>query len=186
MTPNELLESMRTDSKGVAARLRAMVDGSVIMAALHLAEDEWARVVLCDALGFRHQAGAVDVLIDRLEDESSRVRSAAADALAKIGDVRAGPALLRRFEMPDPSIGVRRMLLIAVGAVGYRDAIPTLITWLQNPDPDQRGSAAWSLGALVAPEALAPLEAALKAERIRYPRDRMREAISAINRAAAT
>lgn len=183
--PSEILAALAAHPVDASDRLRAHEDGAAIIAALALAHDPVQRTILCDVLGFRHEAAAVDALVARLADDDARVRSAAADALAKIGDEQAGPALLARFDLPDPDLGVRRMLLAALGAVRYRPAIPTLITWLGNPDPSQRGSAAWSLGALAAAEALAPLEEALKRERISYPAERMREAIAAIRHAAA-
>ena len=114
-----------------------------------------------------------------LEDESFKVRSSAADALAKIGDVQAGPKLLQRMEL-EPNIGVRRMLLAALGAVKYQKSIPLLIQYLQNPDPSQRGSSAWSLGNMHATEALSAIEHALRQEHSRYPRASMIAAIKKI------
>lgn len=86
-------------------------------------------------------------------------------------------------ELPDPDLGVRRMLLVALGAVKCREAIPLLMEWLSNPDPSQRGGAAWSLGALGAEQALAVLEDAARRESSAYPAERMREAIRAIRAA---
>jgi HEAT repeat protein len=134
-------------------------------------------------LGFRHEPSAVDALIDALSSSSRKVRSSAADALAKIADRRAGPALLARLELPDPDPGVRRMLAAAVGAVGHREAIPLLISLLSHPDASLRGSAAWSLGALRATEALPQLEAALREEKAPYPMQRMQEAITGLQSA---
>ncbi|NJM84957.1 MAG: HEAT repeat domain-containing protein [Leptolyngbyaceae cyanobacterium RM2_2_21] len=142
------------------------------MQALEVAPTDHARIVLCDVLGWRHEKSAVPILINMLEHSSFKVRSAAADALAKIGDPASGNALLRRLELPDPKIGVRRMLLAALGAVNCQEAIPLLIEYLQNPDPSQRGSAAWSLGAMQASESLPELEKVLRSERSQYPRDR--------------
>jgi HEAT repeat protein len=180
ISPQQLLDEIHARRAGIQDRLRTQVDASTILAALRLTDDAHARQVLCDALGFRHEHTAVDDLIRCLEDPSAGVRSSAADALAKIGDGRAGAALLARFELPDPNLGVRRMLLAALGAVGHRPAIPLLIRWLGNPDPSQRGSAAWSLGAMHVEEALPALEEALRSERIDYPRQRLREAIEVI------
>ena len=136
--------------------------------------------VLCDVLGWRREHLAVSQLITLLAHESSTVRSAAADALAKIGAPSAGTALLKRLKLPDPDIGVRRMLLVALGAVKCQEAIPWLIEYLQHPDPSQRGSASWSLGIMHVNKALPALQDALQRERSHYPKERMTEAIRAI------
>ena len=171
-----------SEDRRLVDQLIASGDDDVLIEALRLADDERSRTVLCDVLGFRHASKAVDALIAVLDDPSSSVRSSAADALAKIGDGRAGPALMARFELPEPAITVRRMLLAALGAVGYRPAIPTLIQWLGNPDPSQRGSAAWSLGNMRAIEAIPALEEAFHRERQKYPRERILEALRLIQR----
>lgn len=160
--------------------LRHEVEAETLLEALTDASAEHICIVLCDVLGWRHERIAVPHLITLLEHESSKVRSAAADALAKIGDPSAGKALLARLELPDPNIGVRRMLLAALGAVKCREAIPLLIEYLQNPDPSQRGSASWSLGIMHVNEALPALQDALQYERSQYPKERMIEAIRAI------
>lgn len=180
----EVLERIARREPGLQPYLQEL-PSALVIEALRVASEEHARIVLCDALGFRHEGGAVAELVSCLDDESARVRSAAADALAKVRDPAAGPSLLVRFELPDPDLGVRRMLLAALGAVGHRPAIPLLIRWLGNPDPSQRGAAAWSLGAMRAREALAALEAALASERLPYPKERMTEAVRAIRRASA-
>lgn len=178
-TAEEVLGRIERQEPGLQSWLQA-APGDALLAALRAAGGEHARAVLCDALGFRHEAGAVGDLVACLEDESPRVRSSAADALAKIGDPAAGDALMARFELPDPDLGVRRMLIAALGAVGHRAAIPLLIRWLGNPDPSQRGAAAWSLGAMRAEEALTALEEALRVERIAYPKERITTAIRAL------
>lgn len=178
-TAGQVLEMIAHQEPGLQKRLEA-VPGDVLIEALGSANGEVPRAVLCDALGFRREKGAVDHLVACLEDASPSVRSSAADALAKIRDPAAGEALMKRFEMPDPDLGVRRMLLSALGAVGHREAIPLLIQWLGNPDPSQRGAAAWSLGEMRAEEALTALEEALAVERIAYPKDRIAAAIRAL------
>lgn len=178
-TAAEVLEMIERQEPGLQKRLEA-VPGDALVEALRAAAGVIPRAVLCDALGFRHEKQAVGDLVACLEDESPGVRSSAADALAKIGDPAAGPALMARFELPDPDLGVRRMLLSALGAVGHREAIPLLIRWLGNPDPSQRGAAAWSLGAMRAEEALTALEEALEVERVAYPKERISAAIRAL------
>ncbi|MEH2179646.1 HEAT repeat domain-containing protein [Nostoc sp.] len=181
-SPEEIFSRI---SQGIAGIdwLRHEVDAELLLKALILAPTDHICIVLCDVLGWRHERIAVSHLITLLEHESSKVRSAAADALAKIGDPSAGTALLKRLELPDPNIGVRRMLLAALGAVKCQEAIPLLIEYLQNPDPSQRGSASWSLGIMHVNEALPALEDALQREPSQYPKERMTEAIRAIRTA---
>lgn len=180
MTPQDILDALAARPAATVQSLRTAEDGAAIMAALRVATTADARELLCDILGFRHERGAVDLLIECLADASSGVRNSAADALAKIGDGRAGPALLARILAPDPDPGVYRMLVVAVGAVGHRESISTLIPMLAADNPSLRGSAAWSLGALRAREALPDLANALRREDSPYSVDRMREAIATI------
>lgn len=180
LDPNAILDEIAAAPAAARDRLRTLEDGPVLVAALRLASTDIARQILCDVLGFRHEPSAVDALIDALSASSHKVRSAAADALAKIADGRAGPALLARLELPDPDPGVRRMLAAAVGAVGHREAIPLLTSLLTDPDASLRGSAAWSLGALDATGTLADLEGALRAEQTPYAAERMRGAITVL------
>jgi HEAT repeat protein len=108
------------------------------------------------------------------------VRSAAADALGKIRDARAGNALLRRFDL-ETDIGVKRMLAAVLGAVGHRPAIQLLVALLSSDDRSMRGSAAWALGNLRAEEAIAPLEESLTQETESYAIERMTQALEWIH-----
>jgi HEAT repeat protein len=178
-----ILSELTAQTGGTRDRLRALDDGAPIIEALRAATTDHAKQVLCDVLGFRHETAAIDALIGCVADPSARVRSSAADALAKIGDRRAGPALLARLELPEPEDGVRRMVVAALGAVRYSEAIPHLIPLIASPDPSMRGSAAWSLGNLRARDALPALRDAARLEKEAYPAQRLREAIAAIEAA---
>ncbi len=178
--PRTLLDELQRSTGGFMDRLRATPDGEPIVAALLLAPDARVRTVLCNALGFRREPGAVDALLTCLRDDAVKVRSAAADALAKIADSRAGEPLLVRAELPEPDDGVRRMVITALGAVGHQPAVPLLIELLGSDDPSMRGSAAWSLGALRAKTAELPLRQALERELSPYPHERMSEALRQI------
>lgn len=160
--------------------LRHEAEAEDLIQALQQAPTEHACIILCDVLGWRHEQEAVPTLINMLEHDSVKIRSAAADSLAKIGDPISGSALLHRLKLPEPNLKVQGMLLAALGAVHCRAAIPLLTTYLDSPEPGQRGSAAWSLGHLQARESLPQLEAALLNERIGYPRERITEAIAKI------
>lgn len=179
MEARQILDQITQDPAAARDQMPHL-EAAHLIEALHLASTDHARILICDALGTMHAEAAVDALLGCLDTAAARVRSSAVDALAKIGDPRAGQALLARFQLPDPDLGVRRMLIAALGAVRCYEAIPLLIEWLHNPDPSQRGGAAWSLGALGAEQALPDLEDAARRERVRYPAERMREAIRAL------
>lgn len=136
--------------------------------------------ILCDILGELHAREAAPKLMECLVHPSAGVRSSAADALAKVGAEQAGAMLLERFSGAETEGSVVRMLATALGAVGYRPAIPQLVNALKSPDASLRGSAAWSLGALQAREAKEPLRLALEAEDNSYARARMKEAVESI------
>lgn len=179
--PQHVLAELERAPAETKERLRGgESDAATLLAALASAASAQQRVLLCDALGARAEPSALDALLGRLEDESAKVRSAAADALAKLRDERAGATLLARVLLPEPDEGARRMMVVALGAVGHRPAVPALIELLQSPHPSMRGSAAWSLGALRAPSAALPLRLALERELAVYPADRMREALQAL------
>lgn len=179
--PQHVLAELERAPGETKERLRAgESDAVTLLAALASATTAQHRAFLCDALGARAEPSSVDALIGCLQDESAKVRSAAADALAKLRDQRAGAPLLARVLLPEPDGGAHRMMVAALGAVGHRPAVPVLIELLQSAHPSMRGSAAWSLGALRAPSAALPLRLALERELASYPAERMREALRAI------
>jgi HEAT repeat protein len=164
----------------VKSQIRKEASIRELIAALHQTTNSHVREVLCDLLGELQAKTAFPVLITCLEDSAAGVRSSAADALAKIGNPLAGEALMKRFAGIETEIEVQRMIAVALGAVGYRPAIPLLIKALVSIDPDLRGSAAWSLGVLKSLEAANSLEQALSHEKELYPRERMKIALDTI------
>jgi len=129
-----ILDEITADPAAARARLRWREASRLLVDALRAAAAPNVRQVLCSVLGQRREASAVDALVACLADPEPATRIAAAEALGTIGDRRAGEALLQRFEMPDPSLHVRRALIVALGAVGHRAAVPTL-------SPAQKGLA---------------------------------------------
>jgi HEAT repeat protein len=178
--PQTLIDELIRAPGEAVMRLREAPAGVPLVEALALAPDAHTRMLVCDVLGFRREAGAVEALVARLEDESQNVRSSDADALAKIGDARAGAQIFARAALPEPDAGTRRMLVAALGAVGHQPAIPLLVELLDATDPSLRGNAAWSLGALRAAEAASALREALARERSAFAADRMREALASM------
>lgn len=90
---------------------------------------------------------AVAVLLDALADAVPRVRIAAAEALARLGDERALGRLSRRLsEEKDPQ--ALAGVLLAVGRLGKSPDAPTVIPFCAHEAPGVRAAAATALGDL--------------------------------------
>jgi HEAT repeat protein len=176
--------SLLRSPDGLAAKvqLRATESIDALIDALVAATDERETCVLVDVLGERHEQRAVSLLVSRLGDPRMRVRFAAADALAKIADPTVGDALLARFLLPEPDPDTRSMLLLGLGAIGYRAAIPVLVRSLQHPDRGQRSAAAWSLAKLGATEALDAVGDAYATERDRGVYGQLKQTLNTLAR----
>lgn len=148
-----------------------------LVAVLEQDSDEHNVVQAIKLLVEQDHKTVVPLLIARLVDSRERVRYALVDALRRIGDPATGAALFERFLLPEPDLDTRRLLIRTLGAVKHSPAIPTLIDWLQNPDPQQRAGAAWSLSALNATEALSAITNAYARERNSPVRDEIRAAL---------
>jgi HEAT repeat protein len=135
--------------------------------------------MLCEILGWRKAKSAVPDLIVCMNDKSASVRAEAAQALAKIGAASAGQAMMNRLEQ-EKDEGVRQMLLIALGAIGYQRAQTILTSALLESDPVTRGAAAWSLGTMHIKRARTALNAALINETSSFARERIQEALRLI------
>ncbi|MFN8504636.1 HEAT repeat domain-containing protein [Kouleothrix sp.] len=134
--------------------------------------------ILCELLGQRRARSAIPSLLACLTHPDAGVRYEAADALAKIRQPATGPILMHHLAS-ESDIDVQAMLVLAIGAVGYRPAISRLIDALSATEAQLRGSAAWSLGALRACEAYPALEHALRQETEVYPREQIAHALAA-------
>lgn len=155
-----------------------------VLKALGVASKPLTKQVLCDILGYQHAKSGVMALIAALDDPGLKVRCAAAESLGKIGEPRAGKALLHHF-LKATELAERTSLAVALGAVRHEPALPALMTALQDENESLRGCAAWSLGELHAQEALTPLKQALANEQRPYPKARMQEAIARLSGTAA-
>lgn len=110
---------------------------------------------ICGELG-RHEPAAVEEIVEELAAPSEPASGGkpAPDAIGEIIKNRPDlygrfmPRVLSFFEDEDR----RRGVIWAVARIGKRnpeliqDAIPPLINALEDPDPEIRGMAAWSLG----------------------------------------
>ena len=175
MHASQVIEQLQ-QGQNAKSHIKAAAAISEMVIALQTADDPLARQILCDILGELHAVEAVLPLIACLDDLSSRIRSAAADALAKIGDVTAGAALLDHYQQ-ETDLPVKRMFAAALGAVHYQAAIPALIEALTDADASLRGTAAWSLGNLKALEAGTALRDALNQQTTPYAIECMQVAL---------
>ncbi len=107
----------------------------------------------------------VPILLHRLSaDTDARVRAAAAEALGRLGDVRALEALLHRLSA-DTAAGVRAAAAEALGRLGDRGAVEPLLHRLAfDASGDVRWAAAAALGELGDVRALEALLDCLSAD----------------------
>src|SRR5262249_22744686 len=118
-----------------------------LIAAMSEPKTQLTYAILCELLGKRKDAQAVPVLLEALQDTDSAIRAEAAQALAKIESPLAGEALLAQY-LTEVDQGAKEWEVIALGAVGYRPAIPQLIQALDMEH--LRRYAALALGELKA------------------------------------
>jgi HEAT repeat protein len=102
---------------------------------------------------------AVDPLIRALRNPCDLVRACAVRTLAQIGDERAVPELVQRFD--ESKFPILQAVYEALEAFGAR-AIPALTASLNDPNPKVRGSSAMMLGEIEDTSAVAPLLGALE------------------------
>jgi len=122
----QLLEVSPDQGYLVKSHLRDKASIKELIAALQTSTIPDIREILCDVLGDLYAETAVPALIKCLDDPFSDVRSAAADALAKIRSPLAGEALMKHFTEQEKDMEVRRMIAVALGAVNYHPAIPAI------------------------------------------------------------
>jgi HEAT repeat protein len=111
-------------------------------------------IVAVDATGsHRIDMGLNETLLAALDDPSSGVRAAAARVIGLTGDGTAASALLDRLQR-EPDILAGEQVAVALGRVGDRSVVPTLIEALNSGDEAVQSRAARALGLLNAAEAV--------------------------------
>ena len=102
---------------------------------------------------------------DQATRAANRTNARIAEALGEIGDVRAGPTLLRLARSKDDS--VRLQAVQALGEVKYKDAVPELARMVddESAPPLLVKKAVVALGAIRDPSAIPGLQHALVIER---------------------
>ena len=173
----QLLEIPTTtveDAFDVKNKIKSEASVSEMVSALQQSPNADVREILCDLLGELASQQAVPALIESLHDPSAAVRGSAADALGRIGEPTSGEALMERYIQEDDDL--RQLLAIALGAAGYRPAIPYLIEALSSPSQ-------WGLKSLNASFASEALQRALEQETDPYAAGVMKKALKAIHQA---
>lgn len=173
----EVLQAPEAIAGAASTLLRKQASIDALLEAASITTSDTERERICYVLGLRRSKRALGVLIRFLDSESVNLRSIAADSLAKIGDPKAGPALLKHY-VNETALPVKRMYAIALGAVNNYEAIPFLLKDLTGQDASLRGSIAWSLGRVGDRAVAARLEQALLHEPAGYARDRIQEAVT--------
>jgi HEAT repeat protein len=176
----QLLEEPTLDRRPIKKKIADNASLKELLNALGIARNSLTKQILCELLGNRKDNTSVPILLDMLHDEIAKVRCVAADSIAKIGSPSAGVPLLDRL-LVEKDKGVKHMIVLALGSVGYSPSIPKLMECLSDSDGTLRGCAAWSLGVLKAEEAKEKLRAALKKEENEYAKNRMTEALRILN-----
>ena len=136
------------------------------------------RDTLCSIFGYRKDTQAVPLLLEILHDPSPRLRGSAAEALAKIEAPEAGKELLAQY-LTEENQGIKEWYIIALGAVGYRPAIPSLIQALNVEH--LRRYAALALGNLKAIEAKEAMQQALAQETDSYTAKLIQQGLSLLD-----
>lgn len=177
MQEQEAVEFLRSEKKII--RDAPMPE---LIASAHVAPDAMSRQILSKILGRRCEPSAVPVLLEYLTDPSAAVRREAADAIGRLGDSGAGPALFAQFLIEDDR-SARHTLVSALAAVGYAPAIPIWLQLLDDPDWNFAEAAAWSLGLMGVVEAEDGLRRTLdqpRASEFAYLRGAIQDALTTI------
>lgn len=158
----------------------------VLMAAL-LADQPEHQVAAARSLGYRRERAAVDAMLALLErrDTPAPVIGATLDALGRIGDARALPAL-HRLLRDSAREELRADAAAALGAIAAGDSLPELLTALDR-EPSLVGRAAIiaALGAWRERPAIATLAALLDDPRHRALRPRAIQSLGRMGPEAA-
>ncbi len=149
---------------GAAEALKGIPDAAALRPLIRALKDPdpGVRRAATEALGEIGDRAAEPALIRVLFHHDVRTRENAVDALALLKDPASGPALVKTFNDYDPY--VRGKATEALIRFGDQRVMPMLIRRLHSWRPWVREHAARTLGGLKNPQAVKPLERALKRE----------------------
>lgn len=169
-----LLEEPTNDRRPIKHKILDEAPIEELITAMHESKTVLTYKILCEILGKRKATQAVPSLIEALHNTNDGVRSEAAEALAHIESIEAGEDLLNQY-LQEASEDTKEWEVIALGAVGYRPAIPHLIQALQVNR--LRRYAALALGELKAQEAREAIQQAMDQEKDTYTITLMKQAL---------
>ena len=115
-------------------------------------------------LGRRGIKASIEPLRRRLSSPDSQLREAAAEALGKIGDPASGADILRLFKDTQQPTSVRDTCAYALARLGYRPAVPALISALADSSESVRVCAVAALAATGDRNVVEPIKLALQTE----------------------
>ncbi len=170
----DLLVVKLTDDDEVAREMAAGLLGSMgnpgatkdLVAALERDEEDWVRAAAAKALGMLGRNDVVKPLARALGYEDREVRVAAAQALARLGQL-AVEALLKTLKDGNDFARLYAARALAEGKAGGEKAVKALISALEDKDGDVREMAAYALGEFGDAHAVNPLAELLKDEEIK-------------------
>jgi HEAT repeat protein len=146
----DALVHARPDDIGAVVLVMGWLRGEAVERALtRLLGREEVRAGVIEAV-VRQGAGVVDLLIDRLEHaDDEELRAAAIAALARIGDRRAVPALVRTLDDTRP---LAVAAAAALASIGDASAFEPLLALIGHPDSAIRQAVIGALNSLGHPE----------------------------------
>lgn len=150
---------------GAAEALKGIPDAAALQPLIRALKDPdpGVRRAATEAIGKIGDRAAVPALIKMLFHHDVRTRRKAVEALALLKDPASGPALVKTFN--DYDRHVRGKATQALINFGDQQVVPMLIRRLRSWRPWVREHAAQVLGGLKPPQAIEPLEKALKPEK---------------------
>ncbi|MFO7322058.1 MAG: HEAT repeat domain-containing protein [Chloroflexota bacterium] len=146
-----LLDMITPGDIPLADRLAAALEEEIL--------DEQQQAFIVRLLGRTRDTRAVDMLINRLAEDTLTMQAAAAEALGYIGDLRAVTPLLPCLS--SPSDAVREVAIEALGRLGDPRAVDPVIAALSDEHEWVRRAACVALGQLGEKRAVEPLAEAL-------------------------
>jgi len=155
-----LAEDANPAMRSAAAQALARVDDSQVVRPLGAAlgdDDPWVRYFAARALAEHRHLGALDDLTRlAFDDPAGHVRLAAIDAIGRLADPAAIPALSALAASDD--VERARAALGALGGIGHPDAWPPLQAALRADEEERRASAVAAIARLDGGRAIELLE----------------------------
>ncbi len=123
---------------------------------------------------------AIPLLVEKLQSEKPRVLRNAVLLLGSLKAKQAGPQIAHLLQRkPLPPKWVLRIILRVLAQLEYREGVPEILSFLNDPDELVVISATWALGVLKDPTTIPPLMDMLDSEQY-IRRDAAENALSAL------